>query len=139
MLLAIRDDETRLRFGGYRTWVFKAGVFGVAGTMAGLGGALYLPQKGIITPGDMAPYWSILVVAWVAIGGRGTVWGAVIGAIGVSAMYSLDDLEPPGLLDVRPRRALHPHAAAACRAAIMSLFGVGRGLLAGRTSKAGAA
>ncbi|MBB6441197.1 urea ABC transporter permease subunit UrtB [Phycisphaera mikurensis] len=88
VLLAIRDDETRLRFGGYRTWLFKAGVFAVAGVMAGLGGALYLPQKGIITPGDMAPYWSILVVAWVAVGGRGTVWGAVIGAIGVSAMYA---------------------------------------------------
>lgn len=88
VLLAIRDDETRLRFGGYRTWLFKAGVFAVAGTMAGLGGALYLPQKGIITPGDMAPGWSILVVAWVAVGGRGTVWGAVIGALLVSMAYS---------------------------------------------------
>ena len=88
ILLAIRDDETRLRFGGYKTWVYKAALFAVAGMMAGLGGALYMPQKGIITPGDMAPYWSILVVAWVAIGGRGTVWGAVIGAIGVTAMYN---------------------------------------------------
>jgi urea ABC transporter permease protein UrtB/urea ABC transporter permease protein UrtC len=88
VLRAIRDDETRLRFSGYKTWMYKAGVFAVAGMLAGLGGALYMPQKGIITPGDMAPFWSILVVAWVAVGGRGTVWGAVIGAVGVSAMYT---------------------------------------------------
>lgn len=87
VLVAIRDDETRLRFVGYQTWAYKAAAFTLAGIFAAIGGMLYVPQKGIITPSDMAAGASILVVAWVAIGGRGSLWGAVIGAISVSLLY----------------------------------------------------
>lgn len=87
VLVAIRDDETRLRFVGYQTWAYKATAFAIAAMFAGLGGMLYVPQKGIITPQQIAAIASIQVVAWVAIGGRGTVWGAVIGAIFVSLLY----------------------------------------------------
>lgn len=95
ILLAIRDDETRLRFSGYQPWVYKALTFTVAGMMAGLGGALYFPQKGIITPKEMEPFWSILVVAWVAFGGRGTLWGAVLGALAISQIYNVMTSEAP--------------------------------------------
>ncbi|MBB6428236.1 urea ABC transporter permease subunit UrtB [Algisphaera agarilytica] len=95
ILLAIRDDETRLRFSGYQPWVYKALTFTVAGMMAGLGGALYFPQKGIITPTEMEPSWSILVVAWVAFGGRGTLWGAVLGALAISQIYNFMTSEAP--------------------------------------------
>ncbi|MEO0514240.1 MAG: urea ABC transporter permease subunit UrtB [Planctomycetota bacterium] len=95
ILLAIRDDETRLRFAGYKPWVYKALTFTVAGMMAGLGGALYFPQKGIITPKEMEPFWSILVVAWVAFGGRGTLWGAVLGALAISQIYNVMTSEAP--------------------------------------------
>lgn len=87
VLVAIRDDETRLRFVGYQTWAYKAAAFTIAAMLGGLGGMLYVPQKGIITPRDMAAGASILVVAWVAVGGRGTVWGAVIGTIVVGLLY----------------------------------------------------
>ncbi len=87
VLVAIRDDETRLRFKGYQSWVYKTLAFTIAAMLAGLGGMLYVPQKGIITPRDLAAGASILVVAWVAVGGRGTVWGAVFGAISVSLLY----------------------------------------------------
>lgn len=87
VLVAIRDDETRLRFVGYRTWAYKAAAFTIAGIFAAVGGMLYVPQKGIITPHQIAAGASILVVAWVAVGGRGSLWGAVIGAILVSLLY----------------------------------------------------
>jgi urea transport system permease protein len=87
VLVAIRDDETRLRFIGYQTWVYKAAIFAIAGVFAGVGGMLYVPQKGIITPHQIAAFASIMVVVWVALGGRGTLWGAVIGAILVSLLY----------------------------------------------------
>jgi len=87
VLVAIRDDETRLRFVGYQTWAYKAAAFTLAAMFAGLGGMLYVPQKGIITPHQIAAGASILVVAWVAVGGRGSLWGAVIGAIFVSLLY----------------------------------------------------
>ncbi|MGC4033879.1 MAG: urea ABC transporter permease subunit UrtC [Tepidisphaeraceae bacterium] len=87
VLVAIRDDETRLRFVGYQTWAYKATTFAVAAIFAGIGGMLYVPQKGIITPAEIAAVASIQVVAWVAVGGRGTIWGAVIGAIFVGLMY----------------------------------------------------
>jgi ABC-type branched-subunit amino acid transport system permease subunit len=87
VLVAIRDDETRLRFCGYQSWAYKATAFAVAAVFAGIGGMLYVPQKGIITPHQIAAGASILVVAWVAVGGRGSLWGAVLGAIGVSLLY----------------------------------------------------
>jgi urea transport system permease protein len=87
VLVAIRDDETRLRFVGYQTWAYKASAFAIAAVFAGVGGMLYVPQKGIITPQQIAAVASILVVAWVAVGGRGTIWGAVIGTIFVSLLY----------------------------------------------------
>ena len=87
VLIAIRDDETRLRFRGYQTWAYKAAAFTLAAVFAGIGGMLYVPQKGIITPAQMAAGASILVVAWVAVGGRGSLWGAVIGTILVSLFY----------------------------------------------------
>jgi urea transport system permease protein len=87
-LMAIRDDETRLRFVGYQTWGYKTAAFTIAAVFAALGGMLYVPQKSIITPGDMTPIMSIMVVAWVAVGGRGSLWGAVLGAILVSLAYA---------------------------------------------------
>ena len=87
VLVAIRDDETRLRFVGYQTWAYKASAFAIAAIFASIGGMLYVPQKGIITPAQLAAVSSILVVAWVAVGGRGTIWGAVIGTVFVSLVY----------------------------------------------------
>ena len=87
VLVAIRDDETRLRFVGYQTWAYKAATFTIAAIFAAVGGMLYVPQKGIITPAEIAAIASIQVVAWVAVGGRGTIWGAVFGAIFVGLAY----------------------------------------------------
>ncbi|CAN5526648.1 hypothetical protein BH10PLA1_BH10PLA1_14850 [soil metagenome] len=87
VLVAIRDDETRLRFVGYQTWAYKAAAFTLAAMFGAIGGMLYAPQKGIITPAQIAAGSSILVVAWVAVGGRGSLWGAVFGAIFVSLLY----------------------------------------------------
>lgn len=87
VLVAIRDDETRLRFVGYQTWAYKASAFTLAAMFAAIGGMLYVPQKGIITPHQIAAGASILVVAWVAVGGRGSLWGAVFGAVFVSLLY----------------------------------------------------
>ncbi len=96
VLVAIRDDETRLRFAGYNTWVYKALVFALAGVFAGIGGMLYAPQKGIITPQQIAPLASIMVVVWVAVGGRATLWGPVIGAVAVSLLYDTLTSGAPG-------------------------------------------
>jgi len=87
VLVAIRDDETRLRFVGYQTWAYKAAAFTLAAAFGAIGGMLYAPQKGIINPHQIAAIASILVVAWVAVGGRGTLWGAVFGTIFVSLVY----------------------------------------------------
>jgi urea transport system permease protein len=89
VLIAIRDDENRLRFAGYRTWVYKTAAFTLAGLFAGLGGILYSPQKGIITPEQMTAFSSIMVVVWVAVGGRGSLWGAILGALFVNLLYDL--------------------------------------------------
>lgn len=88
VLIAVRDDETSLRFFGYRPWVYKLGAFVAAGMFAGLGGMLYVPQMKIITPYDMEAGRSILVVIWVAVGGRGTLSGAILGAISVNLLYN---------------------------------------------------
>ncbi len=81
VLIAIRDAEARTRFLGYRVESYKLLVFTVSACMAGVAGALYVPQVGIINPSEFAPANSIEAVIWVAVGGRGTLIGAVIGAI----------------------------------------------------------
>jgi urea transport system permease protein len=79
--VAIRDAESRTRFIGYRVERVKLWVFSLSAALAGVAGALYVPQVGIINPGEFAPLNSIELVIWVAIGGRATLFGAVIGAI----------------------------------------------------------
>ncbi|MDG1890992.1 MAG: hypothetical protein P8L18_06740 [Verrucomicrobiota bacterium] len=87
VLVAIRDDETSLRFLGYPPWVYKMVTFSMAGAVAGLAGMLYVPQMRIITPYDMEAARSILVVIWVALGGRGTLSGAILGALSANLLY----------------------------------------------------
>jgi len=81
VLIAIRDAESRTRFLGYRVEAYKLLVFTLSAAMAGIAGALYVPQVGIINPSEFTPGNSIEAVIWVAVGGRGTLLGAVIGAI----------------------------------------------------------
>lgn len=88
ILVAIRDDENTLRFSGFKPHDYKLFVFVLAGMIAGLAGMLYAPQMGIFTPANMEADKSILVVIWVAVGGRGTLSGAVLGALGVNLFYS---------------------------------------------------
>ncbi|WP_196780354.1 urea ABC transporter permease subunit UrtC [Oceaniradius stylonematis] len=80
----IRDDEARVRFLGYNVEAYKLVVFTVTAVIAGIAGALYYPQAGIINPAEIAPIASIYLAVWVAIGGRGRLYGAVIGAALVS-------------------------------------------------------
>jgi urea transport system permease protein len=81
VLIAIRDAESRTRFIGYRVEIYKLVVFTLSATMAGVAGALYVPQVGIINPGEFSPTNSIEAVIWVAVGGRGTLVGAALGAV----------------------------------------------------------
>ena len=81
VILAVRDAEDRARFLGYRTESFKVALFVYSAVLAAIAGALYVPQVGIINPGEFSPLNSIEIVVWVAVGGRGTLYGAVIGAI----------------------------------------------------------
>jgi urea transport system permease protein len=85
---AIRDQEHRLRFLGYPVAHYKIFSFAVAAALAGLAGALYVPQVGIITPSQIGVLPSLEVVVWVAAGGRGTLLGALIGAVGINAARS---------------------------------------------------
>ena len=80
-VMAVRDAESRARFLGYRTEHYKLWIFTVSAILAGIAGALYVPQVGIINPGEFSPLNSIELVVWVAVGGRATLYGAVIGAI----------------------------------------------------------
>jgi urea transport system permease protein len=81
VIVAIRDGEDRARFIGYRTERYKVWLFVYSAVVAAVAGALYVPQVGIINPGEFSPVNSIEIVIWVAIGGRGTLIGAVIGAL----------------------------------------------------------
>jgi urea transport system permease protein len=81
VVTAIRDSESRVRFIGYRVESYKLWVFVFSAVLAGIAGALYVPQVGIINPSEFAPINSIEVVIWVAIGGRGTLYGAIAGAV----------------------------------------------------------
>ena len=82
---AIRDSENRVLFSGYATANFKLFVFVLSAVICGLGGALFVPQVGIINPSEMAPEKSLEAVVWCAVGGRGTLIGPIIGAIAVNA------------------------------------------------------
>ncbi|MCU0985539.1 MAG: urea ABC transporter permease subunit UrtC [Acetobacteraceae bacterium] len=86
VLIAVRDAETRVRFLGYRPESYKLVALVASAVMAGIGGALYVPQVGIINPSEFAPANSIEAVIWVAVGGRGTLAGAVVGAVVVNLL-----------------------------------------------------
>ena len=81
VLIAVRDTESRTRFLGYRPESYKLVVWILSAVMAGIGGALYVPQVGIINPSEFSPANSIEAVIWVAVGGRGTLAGAILGAL----------------------------------------------------------
>jgi urea transport system permease protein len=99
VLLSIRDGESRTRFLGYRTEYFKVWIFVYSALLAALAGAMYVPQVGIINPGEFSPLNSIEVVVWVAVGGRGTLYGAVAGALLVNfAKTKFTGLIPEGWL-----------------------------------------
>jgi len=82
--LAIRDAESRTRFTGYKVENIKLAIFGFSAVLAGIAGALYVPQVGIINPSEFSPLNSIELVVWVALGGRATLYGAVVGALAVN-------------------------------------------------------
>ncbi|HZP74946.1 MAG TPA: urea ABC transporter permease subunit UrtC, partial [Pseudolabrys sp.] len=84
VLIAIRDAESRVRFLGYSVTAYKLFVFTLSAMLAGIAGALYVPQVGIINPSEFSPANSIEAVIWVAVGGRGALYGAVIGALAVN-------------------------------------------------------
>lgn len=85
---AIRDGENRALFSGYATAHFKLFIFVLAALIASIGGALFVPQAGIINPEEMKPEKSLEAVVWVAVGGRGTLVGPIVGAIGINALKS---------------------------------------------------
>ncbi len=88
IITSIRDNETRVRFLGYNVEIYKLFVFVLTAIVSSIAGALYYPQAGIINPAELAPIASIYLAVWVAIGGRGTLYGAMIGAATVSLFSS---------------------------------------------------
>ncbi|MDQ3701012.1 MAG: urea ABC transporter permease subunit UrtC [Chloroflexota bacterium] len=88
LLLAVRDDENRVRFCGYNVTAIKVLVFAISAGLAGMAGALFVPQVGIISPAMLGIVPSIEMVIWVAVGGRGTLVGAIVGALLVNAAKS---------------------------------------------------
>jgi urea transport system permease protein len=121
VLIAIRDAESRTRFLGYRVESYKVFVFTLSAAMAGVAGALYVPQVGIINPSEFSPANSIEAVIWVAVGGRGTLTGAVLGAVVVNygktfftsgtviSLAWLFDLLPQSVLDTAVGSYLKAH------------------------------
>ncbi len=97
VLIAIRDSETRVLFSGYSPAAFKLFVFVISAMLAGVAGALYVPQVGIITPAKIGVLPSIEMIIWVAVGGRGTLLGPVVGALGVNWLQSLLTTHYPDL------------------------------------------
>jgi len=89
VVTAVRDQESRVRFLGYRVEHFKLWVFVFSAMLAGIAGALYVPQVGIINPSEFSPLNSLEIVIWVAIGGRGTLYGAIVGAVLVNYAKTL--------------------------------------------------
>ena len=117
-LMAIRDAESRMRFLGYRVENYKLFAFVVSAVMAGVAGALYVPQVGIINPSEFAPANSIEAAIWVAVGGRGTLVGAAIGAIVGQFRQDLFHRRLSRILALRARRPVRPgDAVPAARAA----------------------
>jgi urea transport system permease protein len=130
VLIAVRDSESRTRFLGYRPESYKLAVWVLSAAMAGIGGALYVPQAGIINPSEFSPGNSIEAVIWVAVGGRGTLAGPILGAVLVNFgktwftgalpelwLYALGALFifvtlllPNGLMGLFPARACKPVA-----------------------------
>ena len=88
VLIAVRDAESRTRFLGYRVESYKLFVFTLSACMAGVAGALYVPQVGIINPGEMSPANSIEIAVWAAVGGRATLIGPIVGAFVVNGAKS---------------------------------------------------
>jgi urea transport system permease protein len=88
VLTAIRDAETRVAFCGYNTVHYKIAIFTLSAVLCGIAGALYVPQVGIINPSEMSPANSIEIAIWVAVGGRGTLTGAILGAGAVNGAKS---------------------------------------------------
>ena len=86
--MPIRDSETRVLFSGYAAANYKLFVFVLCAVIAGLAGALYVPQVGIINPGEMKTEKSLEIVVWVAVGGRGTLIGPIVGAVTINALKS---------------------------------------------------
>jgi len=89
VLIAIRDSEQRVLFPGYAPASYKLFVFVVSAALAGLAGMLYVPQVGIITPAQIGVLPSLEMVIWVAVGGRGSLIGAILGAVGVNLARSV--------------------------------------------------
>ncbi|MEJ7138043.1 urea ABC transporter permease subunit UrtC [Amphibiibacter pelophylacis] len=84
VVLGLRDAEGRLTTSGYSALPYRLVIWTISAVLCGIAGALYVPQVGIINPGEMAPVQSIEMAIWVAVGGRATVWGPIVGALGVN-------------------------------------------------------
>lgn len=97
VVVAIRDAEDRTRFLGYKVELFKLWAFVFSAVLAGIAGALYVPQVGIINPSEFSPLNSIEIVIWVSVGGRATLYGAVLGAIMVNYAKSYLTAALPGV------------------------------------------
>ena len=97
IFVAIRDSENRVRFTGYNTALFKVFVYGLSAAIAGIAGALYVSQVGIITPSDVAVAPSIEMIVWVAIGGKGTLVGPILGALLVNGIKTFASESFPDL------------------------------------------
>ncbi|GGB92073.1 urea ABC transporter permease subunit UrtC [Marinobacterium zhoushanense] len=95
--VAVRDAESRARFMGYRVENVKLWIFTISAMIAGVAGALYVPQVGIINPNEFSPLNSIEVVVWVAVGGRATLYGAVVGALVINYAKSYFTAELPDI------------------------------------------
>ena len=112
VLIAVRDAEARTRFLGYRPESYKLVVWVLSAVMAGIGGALYVPQVGIINPSEFSPANSIEAVIWVAVGGRGTLAGAILGAVLVNLGKTYFTSALPRIVAVRAGRDVHLRDAA---------------------------
>src|SRR5258707_9251014 len=95
---AIRDSENRVLFSGYAAANYKLFVFVISSLIAAIGGVLYVPQVGIINPSEMQPDKSLEAVVWVAVGGRGTLFGPILGAFGGNALENWGTRPLPALL-----------------------------------------